>query len=80
MDGYHSVLNFAPVESYVMFRPDNYKLKSVIDSAMGEIIVDDPTFQEELYNKYIDTSTEDCRITRPPNLNTLRSIPYSRLP
>lgn len=58
MDGYHSVLNFAPVESYVMFRPDNYKLKSVIDSAMGEIIVDDPTFQEELYNKYIDTSTE----------------------
>ncbi|MCI2061704.1 MAG: transporter substrate-binding domain-containing protein [Eubacteriaceae bacterium] len=52
VEGYRTVLTFAPSPYYFVFAKGSVKLKEKIDSAMAEIYQQDPLYQQELTEKY----------------------------
>jgi signal transduction histidine kinase len=58
VEGYRTVLTFAPSPYYFVFSRDKVKLKTRVDSAMAEIYQQDPLYQQELQEKYFGLTQE----------------------
>jgi signal transduction histidine kinase len=52
LSGFRSILSFAPSSYYYAFAKDNRQLKRQVDSALGQIYIQDPLYEKELMEKY----------------------------
>lgn len=50
--GYTTIMILAPQPYYVLFRKDSIDLKNKVDSAMNQILVNSPLYEEKLLQKY----------------------------
>ena len=53
LEGFRSILSFAPSPYYLVFTKSNTGLKSRIDKAMGQIYTQNPLYEKELFEKYM---------------------------
>lgn len=53
LEGFRTILSFAPSSYYYAFAKTNTDLKSKIDTAMGQIYSQNPLYEKELLEKYI---------------------------
>jgi signal transduction histidine kinase/BarA-like signal transduction histidine kinase len=54
LSGFRSVLSFSPAPYYFIFARDNSQLKLQVDAALGQIYIQDPLYEKELLEKYIN--------------------------
>ena len=63
--GYRTVLTFSPTSYYFMFRQDQLALKNTVDSAMAEMLAENPMYQKSLFDKYgFEQHGDDRALTR----------------
>lgn len=53
LKGYRSILSFSPSPYYFVFAKNNTNLKLKVDSALGQIYIENPLYEKELMEKYI---------------------------
>lgn len=64
LDGFRSILSFAPSSYYLVFARSNTDLKSRVDAALSQIYRQNPLYEKELLEKYIGiTLTQDIAFT-----------------
>jgi len=59
INGYRTVLRFAPRPYYIAFSPKSAAIKAQADLAMEFILIDNPTYDQYLYNKYFGSIEKD---------------------
>jgi len=55
VEGYRTIQNFSPIPYYLVFRKDAVKIKILVDSAMEQILSDDPLYEEKIVAKYTNS-------------------------
>jgi signal transduction histidine kinase len=53
LDGFRSILSFAPSSYYFVFAKENTGLKLQVDAALARIYIQDPLYEKELLEKYV---------------------------
>jgi signal transduction histidine kinase/CheY-like chemotaxis protein len=53
LEGFRSILSFAPSSYYFIFAKNNQELKIQVDAALGQIYIQDPLYENELMEKYL---------------------------
>ena len=56
--GYTTILKFSPTRYYYCFRKNDTALKTKFDTAMSQIIIQDPNYISQLRHKYLSQSNE----------------------
>ncbi len=51
-EGYKTILTFSSTPYYLIFNKENIQLKNKVDTAMGEILRQNPLYENELLQKY----------------------------
>lgn len=62
LEGFRSILSFAPSSYYYIFSKNNQQLKLKVDAALGQIYIQDPLYEKELMEKYISL-TQKRKVT-----------------
>jgi len=52
-ESFRPILQFIPQAYYFVFRKDDVELKNMVDEAMVQIIVENPSYLSDLQNKYV---------------------------
>jgi signal transduction histidine kinase/ABC-type amino acid transport substrate-binding protein/ActR/RegA family two-component response regulator len=65
--GYRKVLSFSQVPYYYIFRKQDTALKSQVDAAMSQILLENPLYQNTLREKYGISSVENVAYTSAEN-------------
>ncbi len=61
-DGLRLLLSFGQLDCYAMFNPNNKELRQRFDSALKQILTENPLFEQELYNQYVAPKTGNMGI------------------
>ncbi len=56
-EGYTTILTFSPQPYYIIFRKQDSDLKNKVDSAMNQILINEPFYEEKLLEKYNITAS-----------------------
>ena len=59
INGYRTILRFLPRPYYIAFAKNSGAVKAQSDLAMELILVDNPTYEQDLYNKYFGSIEKD---------------------
>jgi signal transduction histidine kinase/CheY-like chemotaxis protein len=59
INGYRTVLRFVPRPYYIAFSNNSGAVKQQADLAMEFILIDNPTYEQDLYNKYFGSIEKD---------------------
>ena len=59
INGYRTILRFLPRPYYIAFAKNSGAVKAQADLAMELILVDNPTYEQDLYNKYFGSIEKD---------------------
>ncbi|MCI2050163.1 MAG: transporter substrate-binding domain-containing protein [Lachnospiraceae bacterium] len=54
LSGFKSILSFAPAPYYYIFAKGSMDLKQEVDTALGQIYIQDPLYEKELLDKYVN--------------------------